>query len=147
MPSIAVIRVVQRREDLRFALEACETVRITREGRRQDLDGDVALRLPIARAVDLTHSSSAEKAADLIARIRTPGARLISVSRCDPLQLFEPVLHDHKRRLLRLSERLNHQETTIGGGVVCDWSAAGRAHEASVAYHAWRLESQVRRRL
>src|SRR5688572_173131 len=89
MPSIAVIRVVQRREDLRFALEACETVRITREGRRQDLDGDVALRLPIARAVDLTHSSSAEKAADLIARIRTPGARLISVSRCDPLQLFE----------------------------------------------------------
>src|SRR5687768_13691669 len=94
MPSSAWKKKVQRREDLRFALEACETVRITREGRRQDLDGDVALRLPIARAVDLTHSSSAEKAADLIARIRTPGARLISFTHTAPTQIYTLSLHD-----------------------------------------------------
>jgi hypothetical protein len=46
----------QRRNGLRFAFEARQTVRIRREQLRQHLDRDVAIELRIARAIDLAHA-------------------------------------------------------------------------------------------
>jgi len=46
------VRVIERREQLRLALEACETIGIQRESRRQDFQRDVSIELRIARSVD-----------------------------------------------------------------------------------------------
>ena len=53
--------MIERREDLRFALEAREPIRIGRERVRQDLQRDVAIQLRVARAIDLTHAARAEQ--------------------------------------------------------------------------------------
>jgi len=45
--------MVQRREDLRFAFEPRQPIGIVREGRRQNLDRDVAIELGVASSVDL----------------------------------------------------------------------------------------------
>src|SRR5262249_42213293 len=58
------IRVVERREDLRFAFEARESIRIARKRGRQDLDGHVAIQFRIARAIDLAHSADTQQAVD-----------------------------------------------------------------------------------
>ena len=55
----ADVRMVQRREHLRFALEAREAIGIGGEGVRQDLDRDVAIELRVARAIDLAHAAGA----------------------------------------------------------------------------------------
>ena len=52
--------MIQRGEDLRFALEACEPIGIDRERLRKNLDRDVAIQLRIARAIDLAHAAGAE---------------------------------------------------------------------------------------
>ena len=43
------IRMIQRRENLSFALESAETVRVARELIRQDLDRDLAFELRVPR--------------------------------------------------------------------------------------------------
>ena len=48
------VRVIQRGEDLGFALKARQAIRIRREEIRQDFQGDVAVEVPIAGAVHLT---------------------------------------------------------------------------------------------
>ena len=60
------IRVVERRQNPRFALEPCEPVLIRREQPWQNLDRDLAMQLGIARAVDLAHAACAQLREDLI---------------------------------------------------------------------------------
>ena len=60
----ADVRMIQRGEHLRFALEAREPLRINREGRRQDFDRDVAIQLRVARAIDFAHPADTEQAVD-----------------------------------------------------------------------------------
>ena len=54
------VRVVQRGQRLRFAREAREAIGIGGQGCGQDLDGDVAIELGIARAIDLAHPAGAQ---------------------------------------------------------------------------------------
>jgi hypothetical protein len=54
------VRVVQRGQGLRFALEAHQPIRIEGKGIREDLQCDVAPELGIARPIDLAHSAFAQ---------------------------------------------------------------------------------------
>ena len=54
------VRVIERGERLRLAVEARQTVGIERELGGQDLQGDVAPELGIAGAVHLAHSARAD---------------------------------------------------------------------------------------
>ena len=61
-----MLRMVQRREDLRFALETRQAIGITGEGIGQDLERDVALQLRVLRAIDLAHPAGADLGGDLV---------------------------------------------------------------------------------
>ncbi len=56
----ADVGVIERRQYARFALEACEPLRVGGEDAREDLDRNVASQLRVARAIDFTHTASAE---------------------------------------------------------------------------------------
>ena len=58
--------MIQRREHLRFALEARQAIGIARERFGQDFDRDVAIQLRIARAIHLAHAAGADLAGDFI---------------------------------------------------------------------------------
>jgi hypothetical protein len=60
------VRMVQRREHLRFALETRNPFGIAGEDLRQDLDRDVAAKLGIARTIHLAHAAGADGRQDLI---------------------------------------------------------------------------------
>ncbi len=60
------VRMLELREDLRFALEARQALLILRESRWQDLDRDFALQARVDRAVYLSHSAFAELGGDLV---------------------------------------------------------------------------------
>jgi hypothetical protein len=60
----ADVRMIERRENLRLAPEACEPIRVIRKGRRQHLDRDVAIELGVVRAIHLAHTADAELAVD-----------------------------------------------------------------------------------
>ena len=70
------IRMVERREHLRLALEACEPVGIAGEELGKDLQRDVTIELRVARTIDLAHAARAECRDDLVgAETRTGGQR------------------------------------------------------------------------
>ena len=54
------VRVVERGQHLRLALETGDAIRITCEGFRQDLQRDLAIQLGIARAIHLAHAARSE---------------------------------------------------------------------------------------
>ena len=54
------VRMVQRREDFRFALEAREALGSARQRLGQHLDRDLALQLGVGGAIDLAHAAGAE---------------------------------------------------------------------------------------
>ena len=54
------VRVVQRREDFGFALKTGQSVRIPRQGRWKDLDGDLTLQPGVRRPIDLPHAAFAK---------------------------------------------------------------------------------------
>jgi len=56
----ADVRVIERREHLRFTSEPRQPIRIEREGVRQNLQRDVAIELAVARTIDLAHAACAE---------------------------------------------------------------------------------------
>ena len=56
----ADMRMIERGQDARLALEAREAIRIGREQCRQQLDGDVSIEPGVARAIHLAHASSAK---------------------------------------------------------------------------------------
>ena len=58
--------MVQRREHPRLAIEARESIGITRKGRRQHLDRDIAAQPCVAGAVDLTHATGTDPRRDLV---------------------------------------------------------------------------------
>jgi hypothetical protein len=64
----ADVRMIERRQDPRFAREAREALGIAREHARQNLDRDVATELRIARAVDLAHPTGTEARDDPVLR-------------------------------------------------------------------------------
>jgi hypothetical protein len=53
--------VVQRRQRLRFAREARNTIAVMRNDVGQDLDGDITVELRVPRAIDLTHPACPER--------------------------------------------------------------------------------------
>ena len=60
------VRVVQRGEDLRFAAEPREPIRIGGDVRQQHLERHVAIQLAVAGAIDLAHSALAKFREDCI---------------------------------------------------------------------------------
>jgi hypothetical protein len=60
------VGVIQRREDVGFALEPRQPFGIVGEERRQDLDGDIAVELCVACPVDLAHAARANRGQNLI---------------------------------------------------------------------------------
>ena len=62
----ADVGVVERRQQLGFALEPGEPVGVGGEVVGEDLDGDVALQLGVTGAVDLPHTPRAERFQDLV---------------------------------------------------------------------------------
>jgi hypothetical protein len=56
----ADVRVVQRREDLRFASKARHAFGIVRERRRQDVHRDIAMERGVAPPLDLAHLANPE---------------------------------------------------------------------------------------
>ena len=69
----ADVRMVERREHPRFALEAGQPVGIRGEGTRQNLERDVAPELRVARAIHLAHAARPEQCLDLIDADASPG--------------------------------------------------------------------------
>ena len=67
-----MLRMIERREDLRFALKRAS--RSGSAGRRlgQNLERDVAIQLRVARAIDLAHPAGAEQRDDLV--VAEPGS-------------------------------------------------------------------------
>ena len=60
------VRMIERREDFRFALEAGEPLGIRRDRGRQDLDGDLALQLRVGRPIHLAHPACADLGGDFV---------------------------------------------------------------------------------
>ena len=60
------IRMVQRREELRFSLESRDALFIGGELVRQHLDGYVAVELRVASAIDLAHPTLADRGDDFV---------------------------------------------------------------------------------
>ncbi len=67
------MRMVQRGNGARLVLETPNTVRVSRQLLRQDLDSDVTTKACVVRAVDLTHAASAEEGDDLVRAEATTG--------------------------------------------------------------------------
>ena len=59
------VRMIERREHLRFALEPRQPIGIGRERVRQDLDRDVAIQLRVAGAIHLAHAAAPQERLDL----------------------------------------------------------------------------------
>ena len=58
------VRMIEGREELRFAAEPCEAIGIVGDGGQQDLDGHVAIQSRIAGAIDLAHPTRADARRD-----------------------------------------------------------------------------------
>ena len=58
--------MIERREQLRFTLEAREAVGVSREEIRQDFKSDVAIEPRIACAIHLAHAAGADRRDDLV---------------------------------------------------------------------------------
>ena len=58
--------MVQRREHFGFALKPSQPIVIRRDGRRQDLDGDLTLELGVGSPIDLPHSALTEQGGDFV---------------------------------------------------------------------------------
>jgi hypothetical protein len=58
--------MVQRREDLGFATESGEPFCVMCEAVWQDLQGNIAPKFCISRAVDLAHTAGAERGEDFV---------------------------------------------------------------------------------
>jgi hypothetical protein len=55
------VGMVERGQDLCFAPESCKPVGIAREQFGKNFQGDVTMKLRIARSIDLTHASRAHQ--------------------------------------------------------------------------------------
>ena len=74
----------ERGHRLRFALESRPPIGVTGYGRRQHLDGDVAVEPGVPGSIDLAHAAGAKRGGDLVgteARANRERHRLPSVTR------------------------------------------------------------------
>ena len=60
------VGMIQRREDFRFALKACEPLSILGDRRRQDLDRDLAFQLGVGGPIYLAHPAFADLRGDFV---------------------------------------------------------------------------------
>ena len=60
------VRMIQRGEDFRFALKPRHSFRVSNEGLRQDLDGDIAIEPRVARPIHFAHPASPEGRENLV---------------------------------------------------------------------------------
>ena len=60
------VRVIERGEQLRLALQTAHVLRIVGNRRGQDLERDLAVEPGVGRAVDLTHAAGTERRDDLV---------------------------------------------------------------------------------
>ena len=60
------VRMIERREDLRFTGKARESLRVRSEELGQDFDCHVAIELGVARAIHLAHAAGAEDGEDCV---------------------------------------------------------------------------------
>jgi hypothetical protein len=60
------VRVIQRRDRARFAIEPLAQLRVGGELRRQHLDRDDPIEPGVARAIDLTHAARPKRRDNLI---------------------------------------------------------------------------------
>jgi hypothetical protein len=60
------VRMIQRREEFRFALKARQPVRIRRELRWEDFECDLAFQPAVGRAIHLAHAAGSERGDDLV---------------------------------------------------------------------------------
>ena len=68
----ADVRMIERRDRARFALEAVAELRIGRELRRQNFDRDRAIEARVARPIDFAHAARANERDDFIdAKLRS----------------------------------------------------------------------------
>jgi hypothetical protein len=58
--------MIERCQDMRFALEAHEAIGIEREQIREDFQRDVAVQLQITRPIDLAHTTGADHREDFV---------------------------------------------------------------------------------
>ena len=64
--NVCDVRMVQRREHLRFSAEPREAVGIVGDSWQQHLDCDVSIQLGVARAIHLAHPACAERGQDFV---------------------------------------------------------------------------------
>ena len=69
----ADVRMVERREQPRFALEAGQPVGIRGEGTRQNLQGDVTIQLAVSGAIHFAHAAGAELRQHFVRAYPSPG--------------------------------------------------------------------------
>ena len=99
--------MIERRQDLGFALEARHALGILREAGGQHLDGHVAPELGIGGAIHLAHAALAELGGDAVMR-----DGLLRGSRNPPLQLVEEVeQHGDVDRVFRARQRSGSANT------------------------------------
>ena len=72
--------MVQRGEDLGFALKTRQPIGIRRQRRRDDLDGDFALQPRVRRAIDLAHAAGADLRNDFVEAEPSAGCESQSVA-------------------------------------------------------------------
>ena len=58
--------MIQRRQNLRFALESRESIRVVPDAIRKHLDGDRSLQIGIDGAIHLTHVAFAQHGDDFV---------------------------------------------------------------------------------
>ena len=100
----ADVRVIQRGEHSRLALEPGVPFRLRRECRRQEFDRHLALKRVVMRAVDLAHPTNAEQGADRVrpeARANERGSWLLETGRSR-------------------QRRCRHPHERFGAGFLCD---------------------------
>ena len=67
--------MIQRGQRLRFAREASQPVRVAGERRGQHLDGDLAIELRVACAIDLAHSAGTDLCGDFVGAETRAGSK------------------------------------------------------------------------
>src|SRR5690349_6544109 len=84
------VGMVERGRGARLLLEAAQALGVSRELRWQYLDGNLAPKARVARAIDLTHSPRADRAEDFVGAER--GADTSHFSPCsDGLLAWQPL--------------------------------------------------------
>ncbi len=89
------VRMIERREHLRFATESRQPVGIADDGVRQQLQRDVALQLGVSSAIHLAHGARAEGADDVVGTEPGAGGQGQSTSKVPGFYVASPRARSH----------------------------------------------------